>query len=223
MACAWLRTKVVQRWPELPRGLPRSRYLPTVRGETRIPNFGDSSFAILCSPHVGFSRAIWPISSRRFFGSAGRPGLRDFHRQNILNAVRCHPTKVSGFTIASASRQSKNFASATIARRIDAVVRRGLVSRSWNKASCFRRNRFSATRATGEERNNRMNVSNCVFHRNLCALSAVQIEFLRTTGPGSRGSQGCRLQNPQTGRKVPSRPPLLRVFWSRKTKLVCAR
>ncbi len=98
MARPWLRTKVIQRWPELPRGLPRSKYLPTVRGETRIPNFSDSSFAILCSPHVGFSRAIWPISSRRFFGSAGRPGLRDFHRQNILNAVRCHPTKVSGFT-----------------------------------------------------------------------------------------------------------------------------
>jgi hypothetical protein len=27
-----------------------------------------------------------------------------------------------------------------------------------------------------------MNVSNSVFYRNLCALSAVQIEFLRTTG-----------------------------------------
>lgn len=81
---------------------------------------------------------------RRFFGSAGRPRLRDRHRQNILNAVRCHPMNVSGFTIASASRQSKNFASATIARRNEAVVRRGFVSRSWNKASCFRRNRFSA-------------------------------------------------------------------------------
>jgi hypothetical protein len=143
-----LRTKVVQRWPELPRGMPRSRYLPTVRGETRIPNFSDSSFAILSSPHVGFSRAIWQISSRRFFGSAGRPGLCDFHRQNILNAVRCHPTNVSGFTIASAPRQPKNLASATIARRNEVVVRRGIVLRSWNKAICFRRNRFSATRAT---------------------------------------------------------------------------
>jgi transposase InsO family protein len=35
--------------------------------------------------------------------------LHDFHRQNILNAVRCHPTNVAGFTITSASRQSKNF------------------------------------------------------------------------------------------------------------------
>ncbi len=64
MACARLRTKIVQRWPELPRGLPRSRYLPTVRGETRIPNFSDSSFAILSWPHVGFSRAIWVQQAR---------------------------------------------------------------------------------------------------------------------------------------------------------------
>jgi len=39
-----------------------------------------SQATIACaSPHVGFSRAIRQISSRRFFGSAGRPGLRDFH------------------------------------------------------------------------------------------------------------------------------------------------
>jgi hypothetical protein len=49
----------------------------------------------------------------RFSGSAGRPRLRDFHRQNVLKAVRCHLTKVSGLTITSALRQSKNFASAT--------------------------------------------------------------------------------------------------------------
>ena len=81
-------------------------------------------------PHyVGFSQAIWRTTSRRFFGSAGRPRLR-LPSQNLLNAIRCHPTNVSGFTIASASLQSKNFASATIARRNEAVVRRGLVLRS---------------------------------------------------------------------------------------------
>jgi hypothetical protein len=64
----------------------------------------------------------------------------------------CHPTKVAGFTITSALRQSKNFASATIARRNDAVVRRGLILRSWNNASCFRRNRFSARSAIRETR-----------------------------------------------------------------------
>ena len=159
-----------------------------------MPNFSDSSFAILSSPHVGFSRANWQISSRRCFGSAGRPGLRDFHRQNILNALRCHPTKVSGFTITSASRQSKNFAIATIARRNEAVVRRGLVSRSRNKASCFRRNRFSATRATWEEKNSRMNVSNSVFYRNLCAFRPFGSN---SCGPGmgrmTRSSKSARM------------------------------
>ena len=148
MAFAWLRTKVVQCWPELPRGLPYSTHLPTVRGETRTPNLSNNSFSILSSPNVGFSRAICLTSSRRFFGRAGRPRLRDFHRQNILNAVRCHLTNVSGFTITSAPRQSKNFASVTIASRNEAVVRRGFVLRSWNQAICLRRKRFSATRAT---------------------------------------------------------------------------
>ena len=95
-----------------------------------MPSFNDSSCAILSSPHVGFSRAIWRTSWRIFLGSAGRPRLRDFHRQNILNAVRCHLRNVSGFTITSASRQSKNFARATIARRNEAVVRRGFALRS---------------------------------------------------------------------------------------------
>ena len=57
-----------------------------------------STSRVLSSPQVGFSRAIWRTSSQMFFGSAGRPRLRDLHRQNILNAVRCHLTNVSGFT-----------------------------------------------------------------------------------------------------------------------------
>jgi hypothetical protein len=160
----------MQRWPEPPRGLSRSRYVPTFRGETRIPNFSDSSWAILFSHPVAFSRAIRSTNSRRSFGTAGRPGLRDFHRQKTLNAVRCHPTEVSGFTTTNTSRQSKNFASPAIARRIEAVVRRGLILRSWNEASCFRRNRFSATRATRSKRNSRMNVSKSVSYRNVCAF-----------------------------------------------------
>jgi ATPase family associated with various cellular activities (AAA) len=129
-----------------------------------MPSFSDSSSAILSSPHVGFSWAIRRTSSRTSLGSAGRPGLRDFHRQNILKALRCHLTNVSGFT---ASRQSKNLASATIATRIEAVVRRGLALRSWNMANCFRRKRFSATRPVREEKNSRMNVSNFVFYKSL--------------------------------------------------------
>jgi hypothetical protein len=69
--------------------------------------------------------------------------------------------------ITSALRHSKNFASATMARRSEAVVRRGFACRSWNKASCFRRNRFSAIRATRVETNNRIKVGNSVFYKNL--------------------------------------------------------
>jgi len=37
-------------------------YLPTVRGETRIPSFISNSLAIRCSPHPQFSEAILRIS-----------------------------------------------------------------------------------------------------------------------------------------------------------------
>jgi hypothetical protein len=86
---------------------------------------------------VTFSRAMRWINSRKLLGSVGRPSLLDFHRQKVLNAVRCHLMNVSGLTITSASRQSKSMDRAIIARRIEAVVRRGFVRRSWNRASCF--------------------------------------------------------------------------------------
>jgi hypothetical protein len=84
--------------------------------------------------------------------------------------------------ITSALRHSKNFASATMARRSEAVVRRDFACRFWNKASCFRRNRFSAIRATRVKMNNRMNVRNPVFHRNLGASLP--------SGPNYCGPQG---------------------------------
>ena len=135
-----------------------------------MPNFSNSSSAILSSPHVGFSRAIWRTSSRRLSGRAGRPRLRDLHRQNIWNAVRCHLRNVSGFTITSASRQSKSRPKATIVARIAAVVFRGLALHSWNRASCLRRKRFSAIRAARDEKNNPMSVRNSVFYKDLQAL-----------------------------------------------------
>jgi len=61
-----------------------------------------------------------------FFGRAGRPVLRDFHRQNILNAFGCHLRNVSGFTITNVVCHSKNWESPTIVRGDKAVVRRGL-------------------------------------------------------------------------------------------------
>jgi len=65
------------------------KYLRTVRDDTRMPSLSCSSFAIRSSPQVGFSRPISWISTRRFLGSFGRPGWRDFQRQKIRKAVRC--------------------------------------------------------------------------------------------------------------------------------------
>ena len=41
-----------------------------------------TSAAIRSSPHVGFSRAIFRMSSRRFRGTRGLPRDLDFHRQS---------------------------------------------------------------------------------------------------------------------------------------------
>lgn len=54
---------------------PFGMYLPTVRGETRIPSLTSSSFAIRSSPHTGFSEAILQISARSSAGIGGRPSL----------------------------------------------------------------------------------------------------------------------------------------------------
>ncbi len=124
------------------------RYFATVRGDTRICNFNNSSSAILFSPQVGFSRFIFRISVLIFFGSAGRPEGRDFHRQKRRNASRCHRKKVSGLTITSASRQAKSFPSPAIVHRRVIEVGLRFTLRSWYRASCFRRNRFSAANAT---------------------------------------------------------------------------
>jgi hypothetical protein len=58
-----------------------------------MPSLSESSLAIRSSPQVEFSLVIFRINRRMFFGSGGRPGLRDFRRQNSLNAVRCHLMK----------------------------------------------------------------------------------------------------------------------------------
>jgi hypothetical protein len=80
------------------------RYARTVRGETKIPNFAESSAAMRSSPQVGFSRTMRTISWRRASGIRGLPN-RDFHRQNSLNPLRCQPMRVSGLTIIRAAFQ----------------------------------------------------------------------------------------------------------------------
>jgi hypothetical protein len=147
IAWAWLRTKVIQRCfgPGVRPGRdPLDRYLPTVRGETRISNLSRSSSAILTSPQIGLAVAIARISSRRLAGSLGRPGRLDFQRQNRRNPLRCHRMSLSGFTTTNASRRLNSRLRAAISHRVESSARCGLSLRSWNRANYFRRNRFSA-------------------------------------------------------------------------------
>ena len=81
-------------------------------------------------PQVGFSRAMTKMSLRRSLGILGLPMRRDFHRQNNLKPLRCHPVKVSGRTVIKAAIQSKSFASNTIVSRVASVARRGRTWRS---------------------------------------------------------------------------------------------
>jgi hypothetical protein len=61
------------------------------------------------APQRGFSRHILRIRSRTSREMTGRPGRprRTFQVQNRRNAARCHATTVSGLTMASAERQSR--------------------------------------------------------------------------------------------------------------------
>jgi hypothetical protein len=74
-------------------------------------------------PQVGFSRAMAKMSPRRSLGILGLPIHRDFHRQNNLKPLRCHPMKVSGRTVIKASLQSNSFATNTIVSRVASVAR----------------------------------------------------------------------------------------------------
>jgi hypothetical protein len=76
-------------------------YRRTVRGDTRMPSFSRSSLAMRSSPHVRFATAIVAISRCTSRAIAGRPGVRDFQRQNSRNPCRCQRISVSGFTISS--------------------------------------------------------------------------------------------------------------------------
>ena len=69
-------------------------YLPTVRGETRMPSLISNSLAIRSSPHTGFSEAILRISARSSAGIGGRPSLH-LNRQNNRHPARCQRMIVS--------------------------------------------------------------------------------------------------------------------------------
>jgi hypothetical protein len=99
---AWFRTNVRQAC--VPRFGRRGRdgmYRRTVRGDSRMPSFSRSSLAMRSSPHVRFAAAIVAISRCTSGEIAGRPGKRDYQRQNNRNPCRCQRISVSGFTMTS--------------------------------------------------------------------------------------------------------------------------
>jgi hypothetical protein len=149
IAWAWLRTKVNQRWVGSLRSGPlsRPRYFRTVLGATRIPSFSFNSLAIRSSPQVMFSAAMVRISCLRSLGSGGLPTRRDFRRRNKRKPFRCQRMRVSGLTTTRAFRQSNHRLKVAMTHRVASFARWGLNWRSRNKASCFRRNRFSAVNA----------------------------------------------------------------------------
>jgi hypothetical protein len=100
-----------------------SRYLFTVRADTRIPSFSSNSLAMRSSPHYeGFSFAIRRINARNSAEIGGRP-RRDFMRQNNFQPARCQRISVSGRTTVSAPRQSKSCDSRVRAIRVAGSTR----------------------------------------------------------------------------------------------------
>jgi hypothetical protein len=80
-------------------------------------------------------------------GRRGLPTGRDFQRQNRRNPLRCHRISVSGLTTTKALRPSNHWLRKPINQRVESSARCGRRLRSRNKASCLRRNKFSASTA----------------------------------------------------------------------------
>ena len=127
-------------------------YLATVPGESRICSFSNSSSAMRCSPQLGFSAAKRRIKFLTSTVTRGLPTGCDLQRQKRRNALRCQPIKVAGLTIINAPRQSNQRASLENTNLSAGVVCIAFFSRSRNRANCFRKNRFSATRAVRRDR-----------------------------------------------------------------------
>src|SRR3954466_12526758 len=140
--------KLDQRWSLDPRGRGGCLlYLATVRGESRICSFSNSSSAMRRSPQVGFSAAKRRIKFLTSTVTRGLPTGCDFQRQKRRNALRCQPIKVAGLTISNALRQSNQGASLENTNLSAGVVGIAFFSRSRNKGNCFRKNKFSAATA----------------------------------------------------------------------------
>jgi hypothetical protein len=139
--------------PPVPFGMERR----TVRGDMRSPSFRRSSAAIRLWPQVGFSSVIRPMRVRRSVGTRGPPREAHRHRQKSMKPFRCQRISVAGCTMVSASFPAKQRTRSTMPRSVASLARRAFTCRSRERASCFRRKRFSAARAVRARRLARMN------------------------------------------------------------------
>lgn len=116
--------------------------LCAARAQPGISARVDPPFAL--HPQIGFSGAIPRLTSTQ---TGGHPAGRDFQGQKRRKAVGCRPIKVAGFTMIKARRPARKRASFSRTKRSATVVLVAFFSRSENKASCLRRNRFSVAGA----------------------------------------------------------------------------
>src|SRR5882762_10199982 len=86
----------------------RTTYLLTLLSPMSMPSLSSSPW-MRGAPQPGFSRHILRIKSRTSREMTGRPGWprRTFQVQNKRKPARCQATTVSGLTMASAERQSR--------------------------------------------------------------------------------------------------------------------
>jgi hypothetical protein len=115
------------------RGLRcRSLYLPTLVSLMSMPSLSNSPW-IGDAPQRGFSRRRRRIRSRTSRERPGRPDFpqRTFHVQKRRKPWRCRPITVSGLTMASAERQSRQIRHRTTHK---------------NRSTGFKRGRFFAVR-----------------------------------------------------------------------------
>lgn len=89
------------------------------------------------------------MSSLSSFRIRGRPlfaGARDRQRQYVFHPLRCQAITASGLTMSSVLREPQNQRLARIQNRRSASVNCGRGCRRWRTRSCWRRQRFSATK-----------------------------------------------------------------------------
>jgi hypothetical protein len=129
-------------------------YLLTLLSPMSMPSLSSSPW-MRGAPQMGFSRHILQIRSRTSREMAGRPGWprRTFPVQNKPKPARCQAMTVSGLTMASTERQSRQKRDRQIHnRRSPEVNLERFLADLCSTPIWWRRARFSSTRAARERK-----------------------------------------------------------------------